>query len=505
MSCKEQREKRQEDREAKMLEKVRSLKVTRVYYEERKKKAALPNRMNLENSVEDDSNEKQDLIEKATMVYRKFLPELLLKLSRIQDPRRPGSVKHKHAVLLLYGILMFVQQMGSRREANRAMDRIQFENMKAMFPELETLPHADTLARFLEVIEVGEIQNCMLELVNHLIRRKKFQRYLVKKNYRIAIDGTQKLCRDYQWEEECLIRHVGAEKKEQAYVYVLESVLVLDNGMTLPLLSEFLKNGSEYDGDSKQDCELKAFARLTKRLKETFPKLKITLLVDGLYACGPVVQMCQKYGWGYMITLKEGSLPDAWHEAIGLMTIAPENSRRVMWGNRHQQYVWANGIEYEFEDKARKQRQTVVLHVAYCVESWEEKHSRSKKTMEKKETCYSWISSEPLTDRNIFQRCTHMGRYRWQIEDNILAEKHQGYSYEHCYSYTWNAMEGYHYLMKIARFLNVIAASSELLMEKVKAVGIRGFIGHLRKALGYNLDRERILEVAETRYQLRLA
>lgn len=504
MSCKERRKKRQEDREARMLEKVRSLKVTRIYYEERKKKEALPNRLNMENSIEEDLSEKQELVENATIVYRNILPGLLMKLSRIQDPRRLGSVKHKHAVLLLYGILMFVQQIGSRREANRTMDRIQFENMKAMFPELETLPHADTLARFLEVIKVSEIQNCMIELVNDLIRRKKFRRYLVKKNYRIAIDGTQKLCRDYRWEEECLIRHVGTEKKEQAYVYVLESVLVLDNGITLPLLSEFLRNSSGYDGESKQDCELKAFVRLAKRLKSAFPKLRITLLVDGLYACGPIIRMCRNYGWGYMITLKEGSLQDVWHEAMGLMRIAPENSKQVMWGNRHQQYVWANGIEYQFSDKSQIWRKEM-LHVAYCLESWTEIHSRSTKTIEKKETRYCWISSEPLTERNIFERCTKMGRYRWRIENNILTEKHQGYFYEHCYSYTWNAMEGYHYLMKIARFLNAIAAASDLLMGKVKAVGIRGFVEHIRKALGCNLDRDRIRQLAEMRYQLRLA
>ena len=504
MSCNERRKKTQEDREAKMLDQIRNNTATRIYHEEKKKKDALPNRLNLENSIEEDQAEKQHLVEDATKVYRKILPGLLVKLSRINDPRRPGSVKHKHTVLLLYGILMFVQQIGSRREANRSMDRIQFENMKAMFPELETLPHADTLARFLEVIEVGEIQKCLIELVNDLIRKKKFRKYLIRKKYLVAIDGTQKLCRGYRWEEECLVRHIGVEKKEQAYVYVLESVLVLDNGVTLPLLSEFLSNDSDWDGDSKQDCERKAFVRLAKRLKEAFPKLKITLLVDGLYACGPIIKICREYGWGYMITLKEGALPDVWHEAIGLMRIAPENSIRVMWGDRSQLLAWANGIGYEFEDSGRR-RQKETLNVAYCLESWMEIHSRSTGVVENKKTRYCWLSSEQLTKRNIFDRCTRMGRYRWRIENNILTEKHQGYEYEHCYSYTWNAMEGYHYLMKIGRFLNVIATHSELLTSRVKAVGIRGFISSLKKALGcILLDRDRIRQVAESNYQLRL-
>ena len=70
-----------------------------------------------------------------------------------------------------------------------------------------------------------------------------------------------------------------------------------------------------------------------------------------------------------------------------------------------------------------------------------------------------------------------------RVENNILTKKHQGYEYEHCYSYTWNAMEGYHYLMQIGRFLNVMAANSELLNARVKKYGIRGFIDRMNRVI----------------------
>jgi hypothetical protein len=38
-----------------------------------------------------------------------------------------------------------------------------------------------------------------VERLRRLIRGKKFRRYLIKKCYPIAIDGTQKLVRDGQW------------------------------------------------------------------------------------------------------------------------------------------------------------------------------------------------------------------------------------------------------------------------------------------------------------------
>ncbi|MGI6571201.1 MAG: hypothetical protein ACOX27_09215 [Caldicoprobacterales bacterium] len=115
---------------------------------------------------------------------------------------------------------------------------------------METLPHADTLARLLEVIDVSQIQESMIELLKDLIRRKKFRNYLHGKRLLIAIDGTQKFYRDYQWacEYPGLVRHVGEEKVEQHYVYVLESVLVLDNGITLPFFSVFL-DGAQQTAD----------------------------------------------------------------------------------------------------------------------------------------------------------------------------------------------------------------------------------------------------------------
>jgi hypothetical protein len=54
-------------------------------------------------------------------VFRRLLPKLLKELSKIPDPRQAKQSQHKLAVLLLYGLLSFVFQMASRREANRTL------------------------------------------------------------------------------------------------------------------------------------------------------------------------------------------------------------------------------------------------------------------------------------------------------------------------------------------------------------------------------------------------
>ena len=59
-------------------------------------------------------------------VLRSELPRLLKRFAAIPDPRNPRKTKHKLSVLLLYGILSFVLQMASAREATREMSRPMF-------------------------------------------------------------------------------------------------------------------------------------------------------------------------------------------------------------------------------------------------------------------------------------------------------------------------------------------------------------------------------------------
>jgi hypothetical protein len=491
--------------EAKMEEEIRNGTVIRVTYEEKNKKPSLPNRLCPFKTPEEEMEDRQETTEKAVMVYYRMLSKLLPKLSCIKDPRNPLKIKHKMIVLLVYGILMFMYMIGSRREANRVLSgAIFFDNLKVMFPELETMPHADTVARLLGRITVDQIQECMIGLLKDLIRSKKFKNILHNKRFLIAIDGTQKFFRNYQWAPECLERHVGGEEKTlQYYCYVLEAVLILDNGIVLPVMSEFIENGEHKKDESKQDCERKGFYRMAEKLKKIFGHTKLSIVADGLYACGPVITMCKKYKWDYMIVLKKDSMPTVWKEALALMKINPENQLKCYWGNREQLYTWANEIEYEYVAENVKKKE--ILNVVICYETWEENHSHSSGVIEKKETRYAWLSSREINNKNVFRRCTKLGRYRWKIENNILVEKHQGYEYEHCFSYTWNAMKGFHYLMKIGHFLNVLALNSELLIDKVKELGIRGFIHYLTIACNSSkLDKSRIKEARERKFMWKL-
>ena len=188
---------------------------------EPKATATLPNRTSDYESVAEEKQGRQEAVTEQLKILRDKLPILLLRLRNIADPRNPKKIKHQLTCVMIYGILCFVLQMSSRREANRELTRPMFkENLRVLFPELEDLPHQDTLMRLLDRIEVSQIEAIQIELVRQLMRKKKFQRYLINGCYPIAFDGTQKMVRKVVWSEECLERKVGAgkEKKKQYYM-----------------------------------------------------------------------------------------------------------------------------------------------------------------------------------------------------------------------------------------------------------------------------------------------
>jgi hypothetical protein len=49
---------------------------------------------------------------------------------------------------------------------------------------------------------------------------------------------------------------------------------------------------------SNQDCGLNAFERFAEILKQHFPRLKMIVFIDALYATQSVLGILHKYHWG---------------------------------------------------------------------------------------------------------------------------------------------------------------------------------------------------------------
>jgi hypothetical protein len=425
-----------------------------------------PNRVSAHSSIDEEKAQREAIAAEFIDAIRPQLPALIQSLAKIKDYRNPKKVEHQLTMVLLYGILCFVLQTSSRREANRELSGPMFlEHLRILFPELDKIPHQDTLHRILCGIDVEDIQQAHVEMIRRLIRNKKLERWLISGCYPIAIDGTQKTVRRDQLSPQWLQRRINAgtdKEYTQYYVYVLEAYLTFSNGLTLPLISEFLNYADGDTSNDKQDCETKAFHRLARRLKMAFPRLPIMLLLDGLYPNGPVLHACRNNRWQFMIVLPDDSLTSVWEEYQGLGKLEPNQQARRKWGNRRQSFRWVNDIEYRYGPNRRKKQ---IVHVVVCEESWEEIDAEGK-TVERSSR-HAWLSSEPLKESNLHERCNLGARHRWGIEAAFLVEKQHGYQYEHVFSFNWNAMKGYHHLMHLGHALNALVRFSSHLYEFV--------------------------------------
>lgn len=471
----------------------------------------LPNRTSDPATPEEEQERLQRLSEERLKVFGYLLPGLLQQLARIPDPRQPRKVKHRLTIVLLYGILMFVFHLASRRQANRGLTTPQLlANLQALVPELTTLPHQSTLYALLEGMAVDQIEQAYLELLRSLIRRKKFRNLLQGNRYLVAVDGTQKYRLEHSDDPRYLRRRVkGTDGAYTTHVVVLEAVLIFGNGMVLPLASEFLENCPqleriESEQEWKQDCELKAFSRLITRLKAQFPRLPVTLLLDGLYANGPVMALCERCRWRFMIVLKDKSLSTVWEEGTALLRLDTQGEHRLerTWRGRRQLFTWANHLEYTYG--SGKGKRTRLVNLVICQECWETVDHQGNPLV--KTARHAWLSSEPISRDTVHQHCNLMARKRWLQENTILKEKRQGYQYEHIFAHDFQVMRGYHFLMHIGRMLNEMALHAESLIEQVKAVGMREFIREFYQVMRHRrLDTERLSQAAASPGQLRLS
>ena len=99
-----------------------------------------------------DINQEREGRQKSIAAYIKstqyVFKKLVQFLKKLKDPRRLESLTHPLISLMLLMILSFCFSIKSRKEFNREMTAPQvIESCKAIMPQIDAAPHADTIAR----------------------------------------------------------------------------------------------------------------------------------------------------------------------------------------------------------------------------------------------------------------------------------------------------------------------------------------------------------------------
>ncbi len=154
------------------------------------------NRKQSLSSLDEERDYRSELLADQIKSWRQLLPNLLRRFSKIPDPRKPEKIKHQLTTLMMFGLFAFIFRISSRREMNRELTGpVIFTHLKTLFPDIETIPHFDTVARLLERIKPHDIEQVHIDLVKQLIRNKKFKKLLIHGCLPITADGAQKLYR----------------------------------------------------------------------------------------------------------------------------------------------------------------------------------------------------------------------------------------------------------------------------------------------------------------------
>jgi hypothetical protein len=399
---------------------------------------------------------------------RHFFPQLNAWIDDIRDPRFEPFITYHKRFLLWWGLSLFFCKLASRRQLDFQLNtdgpQVLANLNRLADAQQKTRPVHGTLNYFLGRIGHEPVAHLRTLALRRLIRMKALDGARLQGRLVVLIDGTGFLVFRKRHCEHCLTRRYG---DKTLYLHqVLEAKLLGPGGLVLSLATEFIDNhdmpdeAQQPDADKrKQDCELKAYARLMPKVRAVLPQLRICMVGDGVFACGAGFQIAQDHNAAFLYVFKEGRLPTAWQDFQGLLRLCPEQRVECHTPERvHQVYRWVEKLDYIDSDH-RPWQWTAVQ----C----EETEPQGQKHL------WAWVVSSDLkVDRDhVVEVAQRGGRQRWCIENQgFNTQKNSGLNLEHAYGHgkQWQA---YYYLLQIAHMLLQLVEKGSLLRRLAAEAG----------------------------------
>jgi len=349
---------------------------------------------------------------------------------------------------MMLGILMFCCRIPSRRRLGQLSQSKEFyENWcRLSGARTDAVAHPDTLMYLLKRIDNAELGAVAPKMIKNLIRAKRLPKAFLEGHLMVAVDGVCTFSSHEYHCEQCIV--MNHQDGSMSYLHsMLEAKVICSDGVTLSIMTEPITNPKAKTYD-KQDCELKAFKRLAPRLKAAFPRTKIVLLVDSLYACAPLFEICQDNRWEFIVTFKRGSIPTLFDEAMALLPLEPDNVKTRSKHDVSRRWRWLDNLEYLSNNNQ------FTLGFIECHETHQPKDEDHK--------YFAWLTSFSPNKDNVHSYGTG-GRLRWKIENEGNNQQKNGYSMEHfCDCSDTNALVGLFLLLQIAHTLMQLVARSSI-------------------------------------------
>lgn len=438
---------------------------------------------------------------------KQWFPLLPKWMNAVPDPR----LFHKYSMsnILSEGMFLFLSGEASRNAMNNRAEHSPFykENFSRLFEGMN-LAHFDTVNNVLQEINMEDMEQVKVKMIKLMIEKKRISSFYGR--YLIAIDATGVTTYDDDPKNELVYKE--SKKGKKTYLNImLEAKIVTPEGLCLSIASEPLSN-ADMKPYEKQDCELKAFKRITDKIKRFFPRLPICLLLDGLYTNNPVFDICQTHEWKYIVTLKDGSLPYLQQSVTDTEETARVRFERLVIKNHKSlptgqpEYGTAS---YQCIERLHHKEHSVNWIECICPQAVE-----NKKGEKVPDNRFVYLTNFLLPDNilekpGVITKIAEAGRLRWKIEnEGFNTQKNHGYNLHHKFSgHSVGTQHIYYLLLQIAHIINQLVIHSQgtvALLKRHPKLTIRYLWERLRSQLELlQLSVER-LNLNTIRCQIRL-
>jgi hypothetical protein len=376
-----------------------------------------------------------------------YFPRFNEWLKGLTDIRDQDLIIYERQTLVWSGLLALLSKRGARMAISHEMRAGTFcDNLRELSGQakLEGAPHGDTVEYLAMRLKATELEGLPGKMVRTLLRGRVLENYrLFGKYHSIAIDAVYTHTFDYEHCDQCLSREDKLTGRKVWLHVKLQASLISPTGLCLPMASEWIENEPKY---IKQDCELRAFYRLVKRLREMFPQLPICVLLDGLYAKQTVFDALKRERMEWIVVFKEGAMSTIYTWVMDIKRICGKDNVLIETQEEEiEERCRRSHAERLRRGRPKRQTRKRVIETTYTWKSVEytPEPSRSlfnvltcRETVDGKETCdYVWLVSDGLgLNEDTVKPLANRGRCRWKIEnEGFNTQKNGGYGLEHLY------------------------------------------------------------------------
>ncbi len=406
--------------------------------------------------------------------------------STIPDRRNQELITYSKQTIIICALSIFLFRMASGNKYDDkfhdADEKYCITNMSKFIdaPE-DRVPVIKTIETFLKNLTETSVNNLMIAFFKDLQKSKFFKQHpqiMPGDFFLLAADCVHTHTYDHFHHKDahgnndcpCCLKRVynkGTAKEITKWMHItLVFSFVFTGGLKLPIYRYPIHARQVPDLETaseeihKQECELVALKVALPFLREAFPKMKIVLLLDGLYANRPVIRLAEAHRSGYIIVKKDGCLPTLSKECdeIAKHTNHKKNCTKTSqftfknWKIEHR-YEWFNS-QYLGEGL-----NTNVLRF------WE---VRTKDYEDSKTYKCEWLFSWRLSAKTC-ELAARNARARWEIEDLFNTLKNRGYNFKHDYSrnprscFNWHAIALFAFgIFELFRFSEAVKSRGDL-------------------------------------------